>query len=429
LQEAPDVRRRDKRIQAAVDCLVLDQGSYAPVELLLHMGRLPYARYEAWRSGDMDFLEDGLVGNAERGVEELKTAADWAARLGLVLSREEYTGWGTNTEKVLRFSRSPDADLLFRSHYRRDTVQEPQMDLFLDGGATLLVKALTDALVAHSRSLADARLQDLLSRHPDHRLRSAAERLCDALGHLENGTESPDPSAELAFLEGRLAPMARELLGKRRARDFLAPFWRRLARALEGRPFDPHQDRAHASWVYAECLDWQAVHDSIMKTDGALGQPVLLGRLAEACWRLDQRMDAVTRWCRLCWRFPDHASVLFNAPGFPDSALRGAWKRFHDLETEPDPAWFPAWLLLNEPGLARALPPDLASDIAGPEHGFRILRQLVTDSAVPDQQDMGLRRALQAEHPEFLTLFLRWKAGRAKEAGIGSTSSIEARFL
>ena len=407
----PEVGRRDKRIQAAVDCLVLEQGSYAPVELFLFMGRLPYARYEAWRSGEMDFLEDGLVGNVDRGLEELKTAADWAARLGLVASREAYNGWGINTGKVLSCSRSPVGEQLYCTHYRRDKAPEPQMDLFLDSGATPLLKVLTDALVAHSRPLSEARLQDLLTRYPDHRLRPAAEQLCDALAHLENPGAVTDPLVELGFLEGRLAPMAKDLLGNRPARDFLAPFWRRLARALEGWPFDPHQDHAHASWAYAKCLDWQAVIDSITKSDDALGHPALVSRLAEAWWRLNQRIEAVSHWCRLCWEFPDHASVLFNAPGFPDSAVHGTWERFHDLEMEPEPGWFPAWLLLNEKGLARAVPSDLASDLSAPERGFRILRQLVTDSSIPHEQEIELRRALQTEHAEFLTLFLSWKAG------------------
>ncbi|MDJ0893154.1 MAG: hypothetical protein QNK18_18415 [Gammaproteobacteria bacterium] len=407
--------RRDKRIQAAVDRLVMEQGSYAPLELCLYMGRLPYARYEAWRSGELDVLEDGLAGNVERGLEELQTAADWAAHLGLVARQEEYRGWGVNAGRVLRFSRSPDGDRLYRTQYLRDTEQEPQMDLFLDSGATPLLKTLTDALVAHRRTAAESCLHDLLGRYPEHRLRPAAEQLCDALAHLESRATLPDPLVELSFLEGRLAPMAAELLGSRRARDFLAPFWKRLARLLEGWPFDPRQDHAHASWAYAKCLDWQAVHDTVTVSDGALGQPILLGRLAEACWRLDRRIDAITHWCRLSWTAPDYASVLFNAPEFPDSALKGAWERFQDLELEPEPVWFPAWLLLKEKGLARALPPDLASDTSAPERSVRILRQLVADSSIAHEEQMTLRRALQAEHPGMLQLFLNWKEGRKSE--------------
>ena len=399
--------RRDKRIQAAVDCLLLDQGSYAPVELFLHMGRLPYERYEAWRSGEMDYLEDALVGNVDRSLEELKTAADWAVRLGLVATRQQYTGWGSNSGKILHFCRSPDGERLFSSLYQRAPSQEPQLDLFLDSGATPLLKALCQALAGHDRTRADARLQELLSRYPDHRLRSAAESLCDALAHLEDSEELLDPLAEMNAVEVRLAPMAGELLGKRAARDFLAPFWRRLGRSLACFPFDPRQERAHASWAYAQCLDWKAVQESIMSTRGALEQPVLLGRLAEACWRLNQRAQAVNHWCRLCWQSPDHAAAVFARPGFPDSVVDGAWEEFQDLELEPEPDWFPAWLLLTEPGLARALAPDLASDTAGAQRGFRVIQKLLSDDGITEEQQIDLRRQLQSEHAGFLTLFLK----------------------
>ena len=81
------------------------------------------------------------------------------------------------------------------------------------------------------------------------------------------------------------------------------------------------------------------------------------------------------------------------------------------MELEPEPVWFPAWLLLNEKGLARALPSDLASELSGPERSVRILRQLVADSSITHEEQMTLRRALQAEHPGMLKLFLTWKEG------------------
>ncbi len=41
----------DKFIQQAVDRLLLEQGVYTPLELLLAEGRLLFADYEAWRAG------------------------------------------------------------------------------------------------------------------------------------------------------------------------------------------------------------------------------------------------------------------------------------------------------------------------------------------------------------------------------------------
>ena len=79
---------------------------------------------------------------------------------------------------------------------------------------------------------------------------------------------------------------------------------------------------------------------------------------------------------------------------------------------EPEPAWFPAWLLLSESGLARALALDLASDSSGGQRGFRILQRLLGDDGITDEEEIDLRRQLQAEHAGFMDLFLKWKAGR-----------------
>jgi len=397
----------DKRIQAAVDRLLMEQGSYEPVELLLQLGRLSYEHYEAWRSGDVAFLEDALSGNAERVIQQLGTAGAWASRLGLRAHPAAYQGWGLHAGQTLHYSASPDTDRLMRTHYRRPADAPPQLDLFLDSAATAHLNALADALAARSLVQAEASLEDLLARQPDHRLRPVAEQLCDALSHLARTPALDDPMAELAYMESALAPRAREFLGHR-ARDFLAPFWRRLARSLEGRPFDPARDRAHASWTYAQCLDWQGVRESILGTAAHEAQPTLLGRLAEACRQLGQRNEAIGHWCRLCWQHPDDARRLLDAPEFPDRALRKAWDGFQDLDFEPEPTWLPAWLLLNEPGLARGLPADLAQDRPGPERAFRLITALLDDpNTAPEEGHMRLRRALQAESADFLVLYLR----------------------
>lgn len=398
----------DKRIQAAVDRLLIEQGSYQPVELLLQLGRLSYEGYEAWRSGDVAFLEDALSGNAERVIQQLGTAGAWASRLGLRASPAAYQGWGLHAGHTLSFSPSPDTDRLMRTQYQRAADAPPQLDLFLDSAATAHLNALADALAARNRVQAEASLEDLLAHQPDHHLRPVAEQLYDALSHLARTPELDDAIAELAYLESGLAPRAREFLGNHRSRDFLAPFWRRLARSLEGRPFDPARDHAHPSWAYAQCLDWQGVRESILATAGHEAQPTLLGRLAEACQHLGQRAEAIGHWSRLCWQHPDHARRLFDAPEFPDLALRKAWDGFQDLDFEPEPMWLPAWLLLNEPGLAHTLPADLAGDRPGPERAFRLITALLNNpNTAPEEGHMRLRRALQAESADFLVLYLR----------------------
>lgn len=395
----------DPAVQGAVDRLLQDQGSYVPLELLLDLGRLPYPRYEAWRCGERRYLEDALAGNPDRIHAQLANAAAWAVRLGLRPRVLTFTGWGVASGRSLSLARDPEQAKRLATAYERAPDPSPQMDLFLDAGASALLTELGSALIARDRDRADDRLGALLQRDPAHRLRPAAEVLCDALGHL---LEDPvtDPMTELANLENRLAPMAEVLLGHRRARDFLVPFWRRLAQALSGRPFDPALDHAHASWAWRQALDWQAVADSLSDGEQVREQPVLTARLAEARRRLGQRDAAVALWCDLCWRHPDQAGRSLGAPDLPDRNVQAAWQAFEDLEPGWAPDWFPAWLLIREPGLARVIPGDLASDTEDSGRSFRALQRLQCEAGLPDSEQLRLRRDLQAAHPDFLALYL-----------------------
>ncbi len=308
---------------------------------------------------------------------------------------------------------SPESDLAvaLATHYRREDAS-PQLDLFLDGGEAALIMELRTALAARQADRAASLLDDFLGRFPDHRLRPDAERLCDALAHLEASGIASSAEQEFYRLRHHLAPAAERLLGAR-CRDFMTPFWRQLAARLEELPFDPAIPDRHASWVYAECLDWRGVRRSTLAGGDPPRQPVLLTRLAEAERRLGERVAAIECLALLCWCFSQEAESLLDAAGFSDAGVRAAWESYRDLDVEPplEGAWFPAWLLLTEPGLAKAwqTPPPEEAGPAG--RGFDALRRLVaTENA--DQQEIALRRELQQSHPGFLVLFLQWQAGR-----------------
>ena len=57
---------RTTQVQAAVQQLVMEQGEYAPLELLLATNRLAYEDYRAWREGRLETLDAVLAdGTAE----------------------------------------------------------------------------------------------------------------------------------------------------------------------------------------------------------------------------------------------------------------------------------------------------------------------------------------------------------------------------
>ena len=403
--------RHAVEVQGAVDRVLLSHGEYAPVELLMDQGRLDYSDYEAWRCGDLACLEDALAGNRARIRDMLREAARWARRLGLAPARVDYGGWGALGGAALTFSPESDLAVALTTHYRREDAS-PQLDLFLDGGEAALIMELRTALAARQSDRAASLLGDFLGRFPDHRLRPDAERLCDALAHLEADGIASSAEQEFHRLRHHLVPAAERLLSAR-CRDFMTPFWRRLAVRLEELPFDPANPERHASWVYAQCLDWRGVRRSVLAGGEFPRQPVLLTRLAEAERRLGERVAAIERLALLCWCFSEQAESLLDADGFPDAGVGAAWQSYQDLDLEPpvESAWFPAWLLLCEPGLAKAWRAPLPDEAGPAGRGFDALKSLVAVKAA-DRQEIALRRELQQSHSGFFALFLQWQTGR-----------------
>ena len=204
-------------------------------------------------------------------------------------------------------------------------------------------------------------------------------------------------------MEREWRPAASALLGVRR-RDFLAPLWRDVGRALDPVGFDPHHPERHASRAYREGLDWESLRRAVLAVPGHEKEPVLLARLAEAEWRLRRRAQAIEAWFALCRLAPEEFERLIDAPDFPDWALRTAWRLALDSDLDPEisPVWFPAWMLLEEPGLAGVLEPRRADD--DPSRVFDAVLALLAHPGV-DERSIELRRALEAIHPDLLARY------------------------
>lgn len=400
-------------LHAAVDRLVLAHGAFIPMELLLREGWLRYADYEAWRCGEVDAIDEMLIGDPTLIHDRLQRAVDWAARLGLQPEMQTYRGWGTAAAgRPLCCCRHGDraGEALFCTHYVRPRENDgmPQMDLFLDNETVVLVNQLVEALVARGTDQAEVLLKQLQSAAPKHRLCGPLGVLCKAQRSLQTCSTVARPEEELESLVRHIAPLAEEALGTR-ARDFLTPHWRRLAGALKGAPFHPARPRLHASWVYGRTLDWAVVRASVLAEPGWQRQPWLRARLAEALCRLGERDGAISQWCNLCWQCPKIAAQVLGKADLPDLGIARAWKQFLDLDVEPvlETPWFPAWLLLHEPGLVRILRADKVLGTA-PGRAFQALQCLLRgDGADVGKDAIALRAALKAEHAGLLALYLQ----------------------
>ena len=389
-------------VRATVRQLLLGQGIYSPMELLLATNRLRYEGYRAWRRGAFATLDEVLAERADDTQALLEEAEAWAQALELRDEPVFFYGWGEKAGAELTASRHPSLSALLSKQFRRIR-EQGQLDLFLDGPETMAVNALREALLARDADRARGELERLCSLHPVH---ARAEQATALIAALE--TSNPEGTVQgleqLERLEEEWLAAASNWLGAR-SRDFLAPLWHGIGQALASKCFDPLHPKRHASWAYWQCLDWENLQRSVLAVPGYTAEPALLVRLAEAEWRLRNRPKAIEHWFALCWQAPGKFTHLVAAPSFPDASVGKAWRLMHtqDWEAEMSPAWFPAWMLIEEPGLARVLAPRGIEE--GPPRAFDLVIALLAERGL-GERSIALRQELQALHPGLLAHYL-----------------------
>ncbi len=426
-------------LQAQVDAQLLEQGAFAPLELLFNSGRLLYSDYERWRRRDVDALDSVLMGSQSRTRAEIEQAVGYARSIGLVEQPQEFFAWHTQSStetsaeaqsesrsnprvlhqvdsgggKPLCISADAQLQRLIGSRYV-PAQSAPQMDLFFDNPVVALANGIVRALT--TRDLADAQrqLDRLYAQAPNHSDLASFDQLLAALGHL--GHTGDEPQQELDFLL-ELTPTARRLLGAQ-WRDLLSPLWQQLAEALRSAPFSPDKPTLHRSYALSQAQDWTAVSDSVVGEADWQQHATLCLRLVESAFCRRRRVEALMACCHLCWRAPEQAAGALSKLRQP--ALTVLWQQF--LDSEPDTparsqsssestltaADFPAWLLLHEPGLALQLAADLPfGDTPAEEHYRCVHRWIHARRANRTNEDLALRKVLQASHPMLFSLLKR----------------------
>lgn len=391
----------DKETREAVDRLLFEQGTYTPLELLLAEGRLMYADYEAWRGGQCDYLEALLFGDPEQSYDLMKRAEAYARALGLAPETQRYASGEAQQGQRLRFSSASEPDRCFHTGYRKDDAA-PQLDLLMDTAGVVLANGIIRALV--QRDVVEARrlLERLFETDPGHRQLGGLERLVVA-GSMASPVE--DAGLELLKLQRELCPLAEEILGPG-ARHFLAPQWQRLAQALLDVDFDPDNPELHRSYAALRAEDWGQVKASVEAISSWDEQPVLLRRHARAGGRLHLDSGAISDWFRLCWRFPGEAVNIGNEA---EPQWRRYWQHFLELDPELPNRDFPAWVLIDQPGLARWLATERCFADADVPEDYRATAELVQEKSSP-LVDAGLvdkRKLLQVSNPELFACYLR----------------------
>lgn len=268
-----------------------------------------------------------------------------------------------------------------------------------------------DALTSRRGDEAVLLLDRLLETDPSHPRLGVLEALCNATHRLADPVS--DCFAESQFLEAYLAPLAVRELGAR-ARDFLAPFWRRLADALRGQPFVADTPFLHASYPLGCTRDWAGVKAAILEDAAWQDYPLLRCRLAEAEFHLGERAATSALWCRMCRDFPVDAGQALAKAEWPDKELNSSWERYRDLDVEPelDIRFFPAWLLLERADTRNALAVEEVAQDNDADRAWCALYELLAGGSALSEQTMALRQKLKQAHPGLFGIYMRKIAGR-----------------
>lgn len=390
----------NQAIQQAVDQLLMEQGSYTPLELLLAEGRLLYCDYESWRGGELTELESTLFGDPEQCLQLLSEADRYVNRLSLMAERLNYPMWGSSGNATLCFSTNPAFNTLFHTRYRKSD-DIPQLDLFMDSTATVLVNGTTQALVERNYPEARRLLEQLFDADPGNKQLGGLEQLVEAAEQLV--LPVGDPTELLDHLQQVLSPLAIDLL-ESGSRHFLTPQWQRLTQALKGRRFDATMPQLHSSYSAMQAMDWQQVKIDVALKQGWQQQPILIRRHAQACGRLHQEMEAVSDWFLLCWHFPDQAERIQQEA---EPAWRRRWQAFIELEPELPNQDFPAWTVISEPGLSKQLT-NIDLRPAEPPETWLLALKLVEDRSQATGSDLlAKRKALKVCNPALFSHYLQ----------------------
>jgi hypothetical protein len=235
------------------------------------------------------------------------------------------------------------------------TPDSRQLDLFVHSRAVILANDTINALLAREAAQAEAWLGRLSAEVPDYAALNALTILSHALSEWPPPTTSPAQIADaVGRLEGEVHPAALAAMSSK-AEAFMRPFWRDLAHAAHAHAYDADFPQSFCAGLYLRCGDARAAAKTAESIPDWERKADALHWLAVARHRIDGLDTCLAPLMRLALLAPERLSVALAQ--IDDSLLQRDWNAFHlacDWLDPNDPtadAWFPAWYLVEHPGV------------------------------------------------------------------------------
>ena len=304
----------------------------------------------------------------------------------------------------------------------------PQLDLFEHSQDTMLRNDVLDALLRRDAPAAATALSALAGAAPRHDALAPLSILIAALAAESDSAAfaaSGDAARAATQLAGQVAPAAQAQLGAAAATAWLAPLWRQLARRAARLPYRAAQPDDHAAPLWLRVGDAtaaQAATQAVAGIESWWRQPAPLAWMAQAR-HAAHGLD--TTWPLLAegaWLAAPRLAATLQA--LNDPLLKRLLRRFEDdFDPDPDPsgqadlstagrahplAWFPAWLLTDQPALLPRLREARRGQDSVPERAFWQLVDLLGLERQARHADlMAGRQHLRDAHPALYAAYMK----------------------
>ena len=287
-----------------------------------------------------------------------------------------------------------------------------QLDIFADSRDVMLRNDVLDAL--HRRDAVSARQawQRLAGEFPDDDTLAGLATLIDVLDS-DVATPFADHPA-LATACGRLndevEPAARRLLGDAPGRAWVASCWRTVAQQAAALPFRAEVSDLHAAPLWLRAGDWGEARRAVERIESWRRIPAPLTWMAEVWHRAGGVESALPLLTELAWLSPGRLADLLHrlADASIDTLRRKFDANFEGAGQTADLAWFPAWVLIEKPGLAPLLRDAQPSRQTAPERATRLLLQILSLERQGNQHELVERRkALRDLHAGLYAAYMK----------------------
>ena len=186
-------------------------------------------------------------------------------------------------------------------------------------------------------------------------------------------------SGQRHALHQTLAPAAQRTMGAVDAAAWLRVRWQELAQRAARLPYQPERPEDHAAPLWLCAAEWQAAADAVAGIASWRRIPLPLAWMLQARLHLLGLQASWPLLAELAWLAPERLDAVARAVRDPmlQSPLLKFEQGFEGEGDTSDLAWFPAWMLIQQPALAPTLTQAQASQHRPPEQAMRLLLVLL----------------------------------------------------